>query len=245
MPTQNQRSLLSSDSIARVSADVSGATRGFLWLVMVACLLLVASQLLDFKIGTVVSKLAASCGFIAVALSRGAMASSYGRVVLVALVCSWIGDAFLLRDSQIAFQSGLISFLLAHLGYLAAFGILGLAWRHAGIALIATGLISLLAMLWLTPYIGVQMRIPVWAYTVVITLMVAAAFGTRGGGASALIPWGALLFYCSDLSVAAGQFVQPDFPNYVWGLPFYYAGQTLLALSVAPGLVQRAQKQSS
>jgi uncharacterized membrane protein YhhN len=76
------------------------------------------------------------------------------------------------------------------------------------------------------------MLIPVRSYTFVITLMVIAAFGARGAGAPVLLPLGASLFYLSDLSVAAGQFVQPAFPNYVWGLPFYFGGQVLLAMSV-------------
>jgi hypothetical protein len=55
---------------------------------------------------------------------------------------------------------------------------------------------------------------------------VAVAIGTR------YLPLGALLFYFSDLSVATTQFVQTDFPYYVWGLPLYFAGQCLLARSV-------------
>jgi uncharacterized membrane protein YhhN len=63
--------------------------------------------------------------------------------------------------------------------------------------------------------------------------MVIAAFGTRGTGASSLILAGALMFFLSDLSVALARLVHTDFPNYVWGLPLYYAGQLCLALSVS------------
>ena len=48
-----------------------------------------------------------------------------------------------------------------------------------------------------------------------------------------LVPLGATLFYFSDLSVATLQFTSTAFPHYVWGLPFYYTGQLMLALSVS------------
>ena len=70
-------------------------------------------------------------------------------------------------------------------------------------------------------------------YTIVISVMVVTAFGTRGKGASVLILAGALMFFLSDLSVAALRLIQTDFPTYVWGLPLYYAGQLCLALSAA------------
>ena len=44
---------------------------------------------------------------------------------------------------------------------------------------------------------------------------------------------GAVLFLLSDLSVARDRFVAPGFVNRLWGLPFYYGGQVLLAASVA------------
>jgi hypothetical protein len=67
----------------------------------------------------------------------------------------------------------------------------------------------------------------------VISLMVITAFGARGAGATVLIPLGATLFYFSDLSVASMQFTRQAFPSYIWGLPFYYTGQLMLAMSSA------------
>ncbi|MBT8089328.1 MAG: lysoplasmalogenase, partial [Gammaproteobacteria bacterium] len=62
---------------------------------------------------------------------------------------------------------------------------------------------------------------------------VIAAIGTRGRGATKLILAGALMFFFSDLSVAALRLVQTTLPTYVWGLPLYYAGQLCLAASVS------------
>ena len=92
---------------------------------------------------------------------------------------------------------------------------------------------SFVTLAWLTPHLPGDFLLPVRAYTFVISLMVMTAIAARGAGATALIPAGAILFYLSDLSVAAGQFLEPAFPNYVWGLPLYYGGQLLLALSAA------------
>ena len=70
------------------------------------------------------------------------------------------------------------------------------------------------------------------AYMAVISLMVALAAGTLGTRGGALIVAGAVLFYASDIFVARERFVKPGFDNTVLGLPLYYGGVTLLALSI-------------
>ena len=220
-------------SLNSTSGDSTVRVRWFAGVLLAACFLLVACQLADARGGAIAAKLIASSAFLAIALDAGALRSGYGGAVLAALVFSWFGDAFLLGHSERFFQFGLISFLLAHIAYLIAFTLHGLNIRWLLGALLPVGLGSLGAISWLLPHVPESMRLPVSVYTFVISLMVAAAFATRGAGGAALIPAGAALFYLSDLSVAAGQFVQPAFPNYVWGLPFYYVGQLLLARSIA------------
>jgi uncharacterized membrane protein YhhN len=73
----------------------------------------------------------------------------------------------------------------------------------------------------------------VWAYGIVITVMLAMAVGTIGAGGSWLIVSGALLFYLSDLSVAGDRLIEPSFLKRAWGLPAYFCAQLLLALSIA------------
>ncbi|MCH9696407.1 MAG: lysoplasmalogenase [Gammaproteobacteria bacterium] len=193
--------------------------------------MLVNSQLTQNAVGTIISKLLASTGFVCAALSVGALRTRYGKLVVAALVLSWAGDAFLLGSSEGWFLAGLIGFLLAHCMFLVAFATIGIDRLSFAIASAVTLVLSTIVFLWLKPYVSNEMVWPVGIYTLVISMMVAAAFGAKGSGGTVLIPAGALLFYLSDLSVAAGQFVQPDFPNFVWGLPFYYGGQVLLALS--------------
>jgi uncharacterized membrane protein YhhN len=198
---------------------------------LLACVALVASQLGGWRSAAVLAKLIASTSFVALAISSGAARSLFGRILLAGLALSWIGDMLLLGRTQALFLSGLCAFLLAHVAYITAFVVRGINRRWALAAAIPVMLISVLVSIWLSPHIPDSMQLPVWLYTAVISGMVIGAIGARGAGAVLAIPLGALLFYFSDLSVAAGQFVRPAFPNFVWGLPFYYSGQLLLAWS--------------
>lgn len=207
--------------------------RAFVTTLLVACALLVVSRLLEFAAAAALFKLIASTAFLALAWWNGAFGSLYGRVLFAGLAFSWFGDMFLLGDTETLFLAGLGSFLLAHVCYTAAFTISGLGARWSLAASVPVAIVSALALTWLQPHLPPGSAMPVRLYTVVISLMVIAAAGTRERDGSRLIPMGALLFYLSDLSVASLQFTAPSFPHYVWGLPFYYTGQLLLASSVA------------
>ncbi|MEI6226995.1 MAG: lysoplasmalogenase family protein, partial [Deltaproteobacteria bacterium] len=65
-------------------------------------------------------KMLASGGFVTLGLARST-GDSYSRWMLLGLVLSAAGDAFLLSDAPRAFLAGLSAFLLAHLAYAAAF----------------------------------------------------------------------------------------------------------------------------
>jgi uncharacterized membrane protein YhhN len=208
----------------------TGKPLGLAYLCGLACFALVAGLLFGAPALAIPSKLLASTAFIAVALTAGALDSRYGRVLLVGLVLSWFGDAFLISETKQWFLFGLVSFLLAHVAYVIAFAISGIDRRWAMGALVPVTLIAVLVSMWLAPHLSADMVWPVRAYTIVIM-----AFGTLGAGATPLIVAGACLFYLSDLSVAAMRFTDPLFPTYVLGLPLYYAGQLCLALSVATG----------
>jgi uncharacterized membrane protein YhhN len=186
--------------------------------------------------GVAVAKPLAATGYIAVALSAGALDSSYGVCVLIGLVLSWFGDVFLIpKDSPRIFQAGVFAFLLGHVAYAVGFTVRGLApWVCLGFAIltipVAAGVLR-----WLRPKVPADMQVPVHAYVVVITAMLVFAAGTTAAHGGALIFAGALLFYLSDLAVARDRFVAPGFVNRSWGLPFYFVGQLLLAASVAGG----------
>ena len=175
-----------------------------------------------------VFKMLASTGFIAIALSVGGMSSTYGRLVLAALALSWIGDLLLSYLSRPAFLGGLVAFLLGHVAYSFAFGVLGIDTRFAVAAAVVLAVVAAVVWRWLSPHVG-DMAGPVIAYIVVISVMVLMAAGAYGSGATALIPIGATLFFLSDIAVARNQFVSPGVANRVVGLPLYYLAQILLA----------------
>ena len=199
----------------------------------VACFVLVGSLLLGQTGIAAAAKLVASTAFIATALAAGARDSGFGRIVLVGLALSWFGDAFLIGSARHWFLAGLVSFLLAHIAYVTAFVTLGVdrRWSVSSAAVIV--IVAALVLAWLAPYLPGGLVWPVRVYTATISLMVITAFGTLGAGASPLIAAGAVLFYVSDLSVAATRFTEPLFATYVFGLPLYYAAQLCLALSTS------------
>jgi len=176
-------------------------------------------------------KAAASTGFLAIAVASGAADTAYGRWVLVALALGWIGDVSLVSRHSTWFLIGLGALLLSHLAYIGAFGVLGMRAIAAGVTLALLVVPGIVIGRWLMPHVPRDMRVPVLAYVVVITVMVAAAAGAASNGA----PWpvlpAAVLFYGSDLFVARERFVTPGFGNRAIGMPLYYAAQILFAVS--------------
>lgn len=209
------------------------STRGFVVLASSGCVALVTFLLLDYDVAAATAKLIASTAFVAVAIQAGALNSRYGQLILLGLVFSWFGDMFLVGQTRSFFLAGLGAFFLAHVAYIAAFVVNGINARWIAVAALPVAIVGIAVSVWLTPHIPMELIIPVRAYTTVISLMVIAAIGTRGRGATMLILAGALMFFLSDLSVAALRLVQTALPTYVWGLPLYYAGQLCLAASVS------------
>lgn len=165
-----------------------------------------------------------SGGFLLLAVSLG-IDSTYARWVLVALLLSAVGDLALLSEAKRFFLAGLVAFLLAHVAYCFAFAPASRpsAWTALALVAAAAGVLR-----WLWPGLG-TMRIPVVVYCAVISAMLWLALGVDQGAIRA----GAALFYVSDLAVARQKFVAPGVGNRLVGLPLYYAGQYLLAASVA------------
>jgi uncharacterized membrane protein YhhN len=178
----------------------------------------------------VISKAAASAAFVILGVVRWSPGDAIGAWLVGGLVLCAAGDLCLLSDRT--FDLGLISFLLGHLAYVAGFhAALPIAdWPLAILALLALAGGGALAWLW--PHLG-RRRIPVVAYIIAITAMVWGGISVSWAGA---LPWtaaaGAILFYLSDLAVARHRFVHPSFINRALGLPAYYAGQLLLALTI-------------
>jgi uncharacterized membrane protein YhhN len=179
-----------------------------------------------------VAKPSASAGFLLVALGSGALDSSYGTWIFAGLVLSMIGDLLLLFEDPARFRAGLVAFLVGHLAYIGAFAEAGVALAWTAVAAVGVLVMAAGVLPWLLPHVGGGMRGPVLAYVAVISAMMALAVGTQGEQNTSLIVGGAGLFYVSDLFVARERFVTTAFWNQLIGLPLYYGGQVLLALSV-------------
>lgn len=179
-----------------------------------------------------VSKPFASLGFIVAAIGFGAFESRYGRIVLTGLILGAIGDVCLLGQAKTYFIAGLVSFLLGHVAYVAAFGSLPIAPPQAFIASVAMLTIVAFIGRWVFPH-APDMRVPIGIYMLVIAVMCAVAIGAGGAGAPWMIPVGAVMFTVSDIAVVRDRFIAPGFVNRVWGLPLYYAAQLLIAWSIA------------
>lgn len=201
---------------------------GALLALAVACL--VASEVRSFRPGVWLAKPAASTIFVAAALVAGAPGSHYGRLVLLALALSWLGDVLLIGRRTRTFAAGLGSFLLAHLAFAAAFLLVPQAPLPLALGAAAMALVGAFVLGWLWPHLPGKLRPAVALYVAAISLMVALAAGTvpaRG----AVLAVAAAAFAASDVLVARHRFVRPTAINKLLGLPLYYAAQWVFAWS--------------
>lgn len=158
---------------------------------------------------------------------------TYTIGVLIGLIFSFGGDVALMYENRQAFMLGLVLFLLAHIAYTTTFARL----TTLSVLDIASTILLLALGVWfyrvIAPNLG-TLRVPVIVYIVVISIMVnraVAALASPIFGAQAwLIALGAILFYISDMLLAAARFWRP-FRYHRISLAFYYAGQLLLALA--------------
>jgi uncharacterized membrane protein YhhN len=205
-----------------------------------ACLVLVGAEHRHARTLRMVAKPIASLAFIAVGHAAAHADTSFERHILLGLVLGAAGDVALLGASNRAFMVGLVAFLLGHLAYV--IGCIHLVdpprtLHLAGVYAAAPVAVGLGALAWLWPKLG-SMRVPVIFYVATIIAMVIAAIAAARSDAlparnGRLLAAGAVLFFASDLAVARDKFVEKSFWNRAWGLPAYYAGQLLIAWSLA------------
>lgn len=169
---------------------------------------------------------------ILIALQSNFPASSFYRYAIIAgLLFSLAGDIFLMLPRD-RFIPGLVSFLIAHLFYIAAF------WFEGGRALSAWSVIPfliygglMLSTLWRD--LG-KMRLPVMIYMLAILMMgwtAASRLLVTGERGSMLAFTGALLFIASDSMLAIDRFRGRFKGAQAYILTTYFAAQWLIALS--------------
>jgi uncharacterized membrane protein YhhN len=179
------------------------------------------------------TKLLASLAFVGFAWDQGAADSEYGRVLLVGLVLSLVGDVLLaLTGNKKWFVLGIGAFLLAHVAYALAFGMIGS--ETSRLPLVAPLVVLTLAGIgvWLRTHLTGIFVLAVPAYLLAIGVMLIMAWLVPNSLIQFWVMTGATLFAISDVFVARNRFVSPAFENRLIGLPIYYVAQLMLAYSV-------------
>lgn len=162
----------------------------------------------------------ASTGLLALA----AILADAPLLLIFGLAFGAAGDFALSRPGQTAFLAGMAAFAAGHLAYIA------LMWSPAGADQVWPLGLAMLALaasteFWLIPRTG-DLRWPVRAYVLIITLMALAALSLPPDQTVTRI--GAGLFVLSDLLLAIHLFVAPRrwLALALW--PTYWTGQALI-----------------
>ena len=186
--------------------------------------------------GLLPTKTALSLLFILTALVQPHPILKYYLFILSGLIFCLCGDVFLALPQKKSFLFGLISFLVGHIFYIVGFFYIAQespwTWVGSFIFLVISGWVYIR----LRPNLR-SMKIPILIYVMAITVMVSGAWSVLGdfyltGLGPIMIFAGAVCFYVSDVFVARDRFLEKEFINRLIGLPLYYAGQFLLAISV-------------
>ncbi|HYJ80149.1 MAG TPA: lysoplasmalogenase [Longimicrobiaceae bacterium] len=155
---------------------------------------------------------------------------AYSQLILAGLALSLVGDVFLMLPRD-RFVAGLVSFLLAHLCYMAAFA--SASFRLDWWVALPLAVYSALLLRILLPHTG-KLKIPVVVYAAALAAMAwlaveRAVAGLPGAGFAAA---GALLFVASDSALALDRFRGRFRHAQALVLATYFAAQTLIAISV-------------
>jgi len=161
-----------------------------------------------------------------------AVSPLYRTLILVGILFSLAGDIFLMLPKNL-FVWGLVSFLIAHLffiaGYIARAGVHMHWWLLTPFVLYGVGLLYLL---W--PHVG-DLRLPVLVYALVLLAMgwqAAELWWELRDLAALLAMLGAILFAASDSILALDKFRAPIARRDLLIMSTYYSALLLIAWSV-------------
>lgn len=165
---------------------------------------------------------------------RGRTVPAMRRWILVGLVFSLGGDVALMWP-QAGFLPGLVSFLIAHLAYIAAFSRpLRFGARPWVFVLYGVVAVAILSQLWSDVPGG--LRAPVIGYVVCLACMAAQAaawWRSAPGSRQALFAAvGGALFMVSDSLLAINKFATPLPASALWVLSTYWVAQLCIAASL-------------
>ena len=196
---------------------------------LVSAILTISAKAKDKEILQFIFKPLTMLAIFLLAFSHSPLPMSfYQKAILAGLILSTIGDVFLIKQDKF-FIHGLISFLLGHLCYIAAF----LTEPNFPCAFFyLVYVVSFLALLW--KFLG-KLKLPVIFYALTIAVMSWLALSrfleiNDLKTFSALI--GSLFFVTSDSLLALNKFKTPLKYGHFYVLSTYFLAQWLIALSV-------------
>jgi len=207
------------------------------WMLALVVLLgvghIIARTLGETRLAGVLKPLPIALLAVAALRADGAGDASYRMLVGGALVFSMAGDVFLLSAHR--FVPGLVSFLVAHVIYIAAFAPAANVGAGGLALLVAFGGFAALVLRHLWPHLG-RYRTPVCVYVGVITAMgwlaTLRALSSEVAPESGLLAvGGAFAFMASDTTLAVNRFAHPIRGGQIVIMGTYYLAQTLLTLS--------------
>jgi alkylglycerol monooxygenase len=171
----------------------------------------------------------------------------FDALLMGALAFSLVGDCFLMVPGF--FIPGLVSFLLAHVFYIALFK-QGMPWLPSRRALLLTLALGAAMYAFIFNGLDAVLKVAVAAYVVVIALMAAQAIGRATvlrEKASVAVAFGSVFFMLSDSLLATNRFAVPLPMAQFWVLATYYVAQILIACNAqpAPSLSARHSANSS
>ena len=188
------------------------------------------------RVALIPTKTALSALFVVTGALQATNLPGYRGLILTGLIFSLVGDVLLALPQRRAFLLGLVAFLIGHIWYAVAFiQQVTLAWWVV-VGWVALAAFALGVFRWLRPHVG-SMLVPVVAYILVISVMVGSVLAMSanpdlGLSGRLLALSGATLFFVSDLFVARDRFIDRSIRNRYAGLPLYYVGQFMIALSI-------------
>jgi uncharacterized membrane protein YhhN len=158
------------------------------------------------------------------------------------ILFSLMGDVLLMISLDKMFLVGLIAFLLAHMAYIIGFNIplpVFSGWGIVFAVMVGLGGTRIIRRILdaLAAKKQANMRTPIIAYSLIISLMLLSAMMklsdmTWNPNAAALVSMGAFLFYISDIILAWHRFVAPIQNGRIYNIAAYHLGQISLIAGV-------------
>ena len=156
--------------------------------------------------------------------------------VYLALIGAWVGDIALLKFSQRAVITGLVSFLAGHIAMvLAIYGLIPTTAEIPWTGIIIAKLSLAIGAFWyLKPHLG-SLKPAVLIYCLVLASKGIVAVGLLlavNSNAALMVAMGALIFMLSDLLLAINRFAMSINKAHLWVMSTYTTAQALIVTGI-------------